>query len=129
MRTLYKSAPWAAEAISPARPFTFISHRPHRIGTPADTFSPARFSPRRAGLEQAGAGKPIEGGNLTVPICLCEYMSSMGQSCAKPTAGGTGGSAEFGSDSGGGSKGGGTIITIAVAGGVGVAILALLGVI
>jgi hypothetical protein len=53
----------------------------------------------------------------------------MGQSCAKPTAGGAGGSAEFGSDSMGESKTVGTIATVAVAGGVGVAILALLGVI
>lgn len=130
MRTLYQASPWKAATVSPVRSFALMSHRPHRIGTPSDTFSPARFSPRRAGLGQAGAGEPLEGRDVTVPFCLCEYMnSSMGQSCAKPTAGGSGGTAEFGSDSVAESKGVGTVASVAIAGGVGVAILALFGVI
>jgi len=130
MRTLYQASPWKAATVSPVRSFAFKSHQAHRIGTPSDTFSPATFSPRRTGLGQAGAREPLEGRDLTVPFCLCEYMnSSMGQSCATPTAGGSGGSAEFGTDSMGESKGVGTIATVAIAGGAGVALLALLGVI
>src|SRR3972149_12110123 len=116
MRTIYQASPWKAATVSPVRSFAFVSHQPHRIGTPNDTFSPARFSPRRTGLEQAGAEEPLEGRDLTVPMCLCEYASSsMGQSCAKPTAGGTAGSPEVGSDAGGESKTVGTIATVAIA--------------
>jgi len=57
--------------------------------------------------------------------CACKLLN-LGQGCAKPTAGGSGG-AEYGV--GAGAAGDNTVVTLALVGGVGIAALLLLGVI
>ena len=87
-------------------------------------FSPAPFLP------MLGQPEPVDGVDVTHGQCLCEFMeeAKLGQGCATSTAGGSGGSAEFGPDSAGGGKGVNTILAVAAVGGVGVAALFALGV-
>ena len=68
----------------------------------------------------------VEGALVTRETCACEFFNAeLGQGCATPTAGGSGGSVEFSP----GAQADNTIITVALVGGAGIAALFLLGVI
>lgn len=99
------------------------------LGSPATFFAPAKFLPSRSALKQAPPREPVDGVDVTHGQCLCEFMrdNELGQGCAVPTAGATGGSAEYGTDA---AKpgGGNTLLTVAAVGGVGVAALFVLGI-
>lgn len=73
----------------------------------------------------------VEGVDITRPICRCHFAgegSQLGQSCSKPTGGGSSGSAQFGAGETKPSEGPSTG-TILVAGAVGVGLLYVLGII
>ncbi len=123
MRSLYQVSAWN-QPNAGMRSLALSNLHPERLGSPAGFFSPAPFLPKDLGM-----GQLIKGRDYTVPMCLCTE-SSLGQACATPTAGGTGGTAEFSpTDGQAAGKGDSTIVTVAVLGGVGVAALYFLGVI
>jgi hypothetical protein len=81
-------------------------------------------------LDREGWGPegPIEGVDITRPMCRCKFSSNsqLGQGCSRPSAGGSG-SAEFGAGDGG-AAGDSNIGTIAIVGAVGIGALFLFGV-
>jgi hypothetical protein len=86
-------------------------------------------------LDRGGWGpeEPVEGVDITRPICRCKFAqdsgSELGQAgCSAPSAGGSG-SAEFGTGDNTAKSGGPDLGTIAVVGVVGLGALYLLGII
>lgn len=83
-------------------------------------------------LDRGGWGpeEPVEGVDITRPICRCHFAgegSQLGEGCSKPTSGGSG-SAEFGAGDNT-AKAGPGLGTIAVVGVVGLGALYFLGII
>lgn len=147
MRTLYQSSPWQAATSPVARSQAFGFHAPTRLGDPSGYFAGEPFmpvggpripsrsvilaAPRRT---LAQTEQPIEGVNITRPVCRCKFGnlqrdSSLGQGCSRPTGGGGSGSATFDGNVEPPTSGQGVDVgTIALVGVGGVAALFLLGI-
>jgi len=155
MRTMYQASPWKAAAMPVFTSSAFQRHTPSRLGDPSAFFAPEKFIPTRplgAPIRMGSMNRTlilmnendrpaydldldptlVEGVDITRPICRCKFAGNggdheLGQSCSKPTAGGSG-SAEFSGGEEGAKPQGPGIGTIVAAGAVGVGVLFLLGV-
>jgi len=147
MRTAYQASPWRAATTPLARSLSFASPAPQRLGDPSEFFSKVPFIPARpVGVPMGGRslipadsredyapsvrglGEMLDGVEVTRPICRCKFGqgAELGQSCSKPTAGGSG-SAEYGVGDEA-HAGDSNIATVVIAGAAGVGLLFLLGV-
>lgn len=148
MRTAYQASPWRAATTPLARSLSFASLAPQRLGDPSDFFSKVPFIPAQpVGVPMGGRsliptdsrgasapgvrglGEMLDGVEVTREVCRCKFAqggAELGQSCSKPTAGGSG-SAEYGVGDEA-HAGDSNIGTVVLAGAAGVGLLFLLGV-
>ena len=155
MRTMYQASPWKAAAVPVFTSSALRRHTPSRLGDPSAFFAPEKFIPTRplgAPVRMGSMNRTlilmseqdpdaydidldptlVEGVDIARPTCRYSFAGNggsreLGQSCSKPTAGGSG-SAEFSGGDEAVKSGGPGIGTIVAAGAVGVGVLFLLGI-